>query len=416
VLSALNHVIGVAASQNIAVANLSLGGEAVTGACDNDIRRPAIDMLRSMGVLTTIAAGNDGQLNKVSIPGCITNAVTVSSTIIAVPDAAANQSPSVDLLAPGVLVRSAAVNNGYRTRSGTSIAVPHVAGAIAILKAAKPTATAADIENALKTGGIASSLSTWTWTTPRIDIDAALDKLGVGGVSGVVVPGVFGSRNSNAQSNLRFFNPEQTAGAVTVQIYDDVTGAKVGTWTKTIPGYGALQFSMQTIEAESAPAIAPVASDTQYYSLFVDAPFNGYVQHVLWNPVAQSLTNISGCGNGLADTGREIGNIHTSLIQRYTSYLLIHNTGETAALPTFAVRDARNGATLGNFVTTGEIRPHTSAVVKVSDILETFGRTPEPGQYHVNMSLLAGFEGFAQHLVDNEAADLITNMTAKCDL
>jgi hypothetical protein len=313
-------------------------------------------------------------------------------------------------------VRSASTNNGYQTRSGTSIAVPHVSGAIAILKAAKPTASAADIENALKTGGVASSLSNWTWTTPRIDINAALDRLGLGGVSGVVVPGVFGSRNSSAQSNLRFFNPEQSAGTVTVQIYDDVTGAKVGTWTKTIPGYGSLQFAMQTIEAESAPAIAPVASDTQYYSLFVDAPFNGYVQHVLWNPVAQSLTNISGCSNGLADTGREIGNIHTSLIQRYTSYLVIHNTGEAAARPTFAVRDARNGVSVGNFSTSGDIRPHTSAVVSVSNILETFGRPPEPGQYHLNMSLLGGFEGFAQHLIDNEGADLITNMTAKCDL
>lgn len=416
VLSALNHVIGIAANLNIAVANLSLGGEAVVGACDNDIRRPAVDMLRSMGVLTTAAAGNDGALNRVSTPGCITNMVTVSSVVVTVPDSAANQAPNVDLLAPGVLVRSAGVNNIYQTRSGTSVAVPHVSGAIAILKAAKPTATAAEIENALKTGGIAASLSTWTWTTPRIDINAALDKLGLGGVSGIVVPGVFGSLNSSAQSYVRFFDTDQSGGTITVQIYDDVTGAKVGTWTKTVPGLGSLQFPMQTIESESSPRITPIASSAQFYSLFVDATFNGFVQHVLWDPTARSLTNISGCSNGLADNGREIGNVHTSLIQGYTSYLLVHNASDTAAKPTFAVKDSRNGLFLGNFSTTADVKPHSSALVKVSNILETLGRTPEAGQYHVNMTLLDGFTGFAQHLVDNEGADLITNMTAKCDL
>jgi hypothetical protein len=173
---------------------------------------------------------------------------------------------------------------------------------------------------------------------------------------------------------------------------------------------------MQTIEQESSPPIVPVASSTQYYSLFVDAPFTGFAQHVLWNPLARTLTNLSGCSNGVADSGRQIGNVHTSLVQSYTSFLLIHNAGETAARPSFAVRDARNGLTLGTFTTSGDIRAHTSALVRVSGILETLGRTPEADQFHVNMALNDPFQGFAQHLVDNEGASLITNMTAKCDI
>ncbi|MDX2143500.1 MAG: S8 family serine peptidase [Rhodospirillaceae bacterium] len=415
VLSALNHVIAIAAQHNIAAVNLSLGGNAQTGACDGDVRKAAIDTLRTMGILVTASAGNDGELNKVTAPACISSTVAVSSTIITLPDSEANQAPNVDLLAPGVIVRSAGLGNTYQTRSGTSSAAPHVAGAIALIRSARPSATADQIEAALKSGGIASSLSTWTWTTPRIDINAALNLLGAGGgVPGVVVPGVYGSLNGAAQSNLRFFNPTQSAGTVTVRIVDDTSGNLIATWTRTIAGLTAPQVSMQTIESEASPRITPVPGNGQFYSLFVDAPFDGFVQHVLWNPSAASLTNVSGCDNGLADNGRDLANIHTSLISNYTSYLLIHNSGNSAARPSFDVRDARTGQGLGTFTTTGEIKAHASALVNVGGVLESFGQAPQSGQFHLNMSLRPGFEGFAQHWVDNQGARLITNMTARC--
>lgn len=418
VLNGLNYAISQAAARNLASVNLSLGGSTEPGFCDSDSRKTAIDTLRNLGVLTTISAGNDGALGQVARPGCISSAITTSSVIITVPDNGVNHAVMVDVLAPGVLVRSANVNNSYITRSGTSMAAPHVAGAIAILKSSKPTATAAELEAALENGGIQTSLSSWTFTTPRIDVNKSLDLLGSGAaISGVAVPGVFGSANTTGTSFLRFFNVDSATANVTVQIYNDATGTQVGTWTRQIRGFSSPQINMATIEAESVPPIAPVASTSQFYTLFVDAPFTGYLQHVLWSPQTNILSNVSGCDNGLADAGRFINNTHTTLISGYTSFVLVHNSGSTDAKPSFDVRDARDGAQIGTFTTAGNIKAHSSNLIKVSDVLQTLGRTPDSSQYHLNLIMsTTGFTGFAQHWVQNEALGIITSIAAKCDI
>ncbi len=56
---------------------------------------------------------------------------------------------SVDLAAPGSSILSTLPNNGYGSKSGTSMATPHVSGAAALLKAYAPAATAAEIKQAL---------------------------------------------------------------------------------------------------------------------------------------------------------------------------------------------------------------------------------------------------------------------------
>jgi subtilisin family serine protease len=418
ILNGLNYAISQASARSLAAVNLSLGGEPVSGNCDSDVRKTAIDTLRGLGVLTTIAAGNDGEVGRITPPACISTAIAVSSVIITVPDSGVNHAANVDVLAPGVLVRSANLNNTYATRSGTSMAAPHAAGAVAILKSARPTATASEIETALKTGGIATSLSTWTWTTPRIDVNLSLDILGAGGgVTGVAVPGVFGSKNPGATSFLRFFNADAAAATMTVRIYDDLTGAQVGAWTRQVTGLSSPQVNMATIEAEAVPPISGQASASQFYTLFVDAPFTGYAQHVLYSPQTNLLSNVSGCDNGLSDSGRFINNTHTTLIAGYPSFLLVHNTGNSDARPSFDVRDSRNGAQIGTFSTSANIKAHSSALINVSDVLQTLGRTPDSSQYHLNMIMSqTGFTGFAQHLVQNTAQGILTNITAKCDI
>jgi subtilisin family serine protease len=417
-LNGLNFLISVAAQQKLAAVNMSLGGNPQSTACNTDVRKSAIDTLRGLGVLTAIAAGNDGLVGQITPPSCISTAIAVSSTIITVPDSGVNHSSLVDVLAPGVLVRSAGLNNSYVTRSGTSMATPHAAGAIAILKSSRPNATATEIETALKSGGVAASLSTWTWTTPRLDINKSLDLLGAaGGVFGVAVPGVFGSRNPGGQSYLRFFNVDSLARTVTVQIFDDIAGTQVATWSREIRGFASPQVNMATIEAQATPRITPTVNSSQFYTLYVDAPFVGYAQHVLYSPQTSLLSNVSGCDNGLADSGRYINNVHTTLIPGFPSFVLIHNTGSVDARPSFDVQDSRDGTSLGTFTTATAIRPRSSALIQASDVLQTLGRTPDNTQFHINLILnTTTFTGFAQHWVQNTALGTVTSMGGKCDI
>ncbi len=60
-----------------------------------------------------------------------------------------NFGPEVDVTACGEAIYSLALNNGYVTRSGTSMAAPHVTGTIALMRAVYPTMSAAAIRTVL---------------------------------------------------------------------------------------------------------------------------------------------------------------------------------------------------------------------------------------------------------------------------
>jgi subtilisin family serine protease len=150
----LDFVRRQAAGRKVAAANMSLGGGRFTAACDTDITKGVIDQLRAVGVSTVIASGNDGFSNAVSAPGCISTAVTVGATQDNDRLAAfSNRGPQVDMLAPGVNVVSAVPGGATASFSGTSMATPHVAGAITLVKALRPAATIDQIERVLAQTG-----------------------------------------------------------------------------------------------------------------------------------------------------------------------------------------------------------------------------------------------------------------------
>jgi subtilisin family serine protease len=80
-------------------------------------------------------------------------------------------STTVDIGAPGVSIYSTTMGGGYGYMSGTSMATPHVAGAIALFSAANPTYNAAQIRAELLSSGIqTASLSGKTVTGARLDV------------------------------------------------------------------------------------------------------------------------------------------------------------------------------------------------------------------------------------------------------
>ena len=185
VVKGLERVYELRDQYDIAAVNMSLGGETYTSsaACDAayPLMKAAIENLRSVDITTVIAAGNLYETNAISTPACISNAISVGA--VDDTDEVANFSNSADwlkTLAPGVNIASTVLGSGFSSKSGTSMASPHVAGAVAVLGSAAPGATADEIEEALTSSGL--PIIDWRngVEVPRLQVDAAIDATGIG--------------------------------------------------------------------------------------------------------------------------------------------------------------------------------------------------------------------------------------------
>lgn len=196
-VAGLDYVYSQRAAFPIAAVNMSLGGGSFAAACDGDSRKPVIDNLRAAGIVTVISSGNSSLTGAVGAPGCISTAFTVGAVGNASDDVApfSNTSASVDVFAPGVDISAAYPGNALTNASGTSMAAPHVAGALAALRSGFPAATATQLEDALRTTGtpVTDLTSAPVITRPRIDVMAALASLGGPGRGGGISVAVGGT-------------------------------------------------------------------------------------------------------------------------------------------------------------------------------------------------------------------------------
>jgi subtilisin family serine protease len=135
---------------NIRASNNSYG-EAPSAALET-----AINNLVASGVVFVASAGNEQRSidNPVRFPASYPASFVVSSTnrndILS---SFSNFGPNtVDIAAPGEDILTLFTSGGPTRVSGTSFAAAVVSGAVALLASAKPTATVAEIENALRDG------------------------------------------------------------------------------------------------------------------------------------------------------------------------------------------------------------------------------------------------------------------------
>jgi subtilisin family serine protease len=125
-----------------------------------------------------------------------------------------NMSPYLDLLAPGSRITA-----GGTTMSGTSMAAPHVAGAAAVLKAAKRDASTAQVIAAMKKSG---RMLQDPWSSnqiPRINVAAAAALLVSGGAADSAPPLAYVKINGGAATTA---SPHVT---LSITMKDDSTAA-----------------------------------------------------------------------------------------------------------------------------------------------------------------------------------------------
>lgn len=186
-LAALDHIsTSLVPAHDLAAINMSIGGGQFTSACDADVRAGVIEDLREAGVATVISSGNSSYKSAVGAPGCISAAITVGASGDTSDDVASfsNSSASLDLLAPGVDITAAYPGNKLATASGTSMAAPHVSGAVAVLRALDPAASVDGLEAALEEGGVPVTDAANGRETPRLDLAASVGALGGPGRGG----------------------------------------------------------------------------------------------------------------------------------------------------------------------------------------------------------------------------------------
>ena len=190
IIAAINWSIDNRTLLNIVAINMSLGGSTkYSSTCSNDWSTKPIADAKDAGISVVVASGNSTFTDGLTSPACAPEAISVgavydsnvgSQTWATSPSCSdsttaadkvtcfSNSASYLTMLAPGAYITAAGV-----TYSGTSEAAPHVAGAIAVLRAAFPNETLAQTQSRLTSTGVSVIDARNSIAKPRLNLVAA---------------------------------------------------------------------------------------------------------------------------------------------------------------------------------------------------------------------------------------------------
>lgn len=182
IIAGMDWVAQNAAPQS--VANLSLGSAGVS----TDLNNAAAGLVQA-GVAVAVAAGNDNADACGTSPAAAPSVLTVGATDRNdVRSSFSNRGTCVDLFAPGTDITAANYSSttGSTVLSGTSMASPHVAGVLALVRSIDPTLSATAAQDSVVAGttsGVitnvgAGSPNKLLWSGVAVD-DPSIDRVPV---------------------------------------------------------------------------------------------------------------------------------------------------------------------------------------------------------------------------------------------
>lgn len=211
------------------------------------LQREAIERAEVANILFVAAAGNSSNNNDyvVNYPSSydVPNVMAVASHTSS-DDLSGFSSyglDTVDISAPGSSVFSTIPGSSYGTKSGTSMATPHVAGAAALVKAVFPAAGYSFLKTRLMDAAVRVPAYEYKVQSGRLDVRRAIE-------TDTVAPGT----PTNLVALKRSFSTLQ--GTITCSGDDGATG--------TVSSLD-LRFSQSPINAGNFAGATPIAADPQ---------------------------------------------------------------------------------------------------------------------------------------------------------
>lgn len=307
------------------------------------------------GVICVAAAGNEGSNDDwnpdypASLSTNLNNVVTVAATTSANQLASFSNYglQSVDLAAPGVNILSTLPNNQYGAMSGTSMAAPEVAGAMALVWSLHPTWSYTQVINqVLDTTQRLPSLQGKVKTAGLLDLAAAVGYSTISSTS-TVVTNVAAQSSGAGSFNSLVVTFNQPINVNTIGNWDvtltNPYGQAISMWASVVSNSGnkqiQLHFANQTILGNYKLSITSGVRDTngetvKPYQSFI--ALQGAKTYSNWTPttIRPKGTLVSTIA---VPEGTTIGNIQLSLNVSfpYDNELYVYlmsPTGKTIAL------------------------------------------------------------------------------------
>jgi subtilisin family serine protease len=210
IVRALDWVLSIKDKYQIVAVSASFGvpdgnERGQVGPCLNDARiKDRIVKLAAAGIAFVAASGNESLVNNLIFPACLPEAFAIGATNEAgAITTYSNIAEKIAVLAPATVIGANSLG-GYFIGGGTSSAAPLVAGALALLREAKPNASLSELRKALASTPIHVDDTTWK-NIPVLYLPAAIKALKSGDYTNMAISKVAvtsGAKNLELEAAL----------------------------------------------------------------------------------------------------------------------------------------------------------------------------------------------------------------------